>query len=157
MGMKSPFKWAKHGGCGKMVSEIFPHMAKHVDKMAFVHSMYSESNNHSPALFMMNTGMARMGFPCVGSWVSYGLGSMNQNLPTFVVLVAKPTNTEQVQAISGKLWSNGFLPGEHAGVSFRSSGDPILYINNPNGVTAGMRRRQLDGLAIVQAGLVHPR
>jgi uncharacterized protein (DUF1501 family) len=71
---------------------------------------------------------------------------MNQNLPTFVVLVAKPTNSEQVQAISGKLWSAGFLPGEHAGVSFRSSGDPILYINNPNGVTAGMRRRQLDGL-----------
>src|SRR5436190_17137901 len=73
--MKSPFKFTKHGQCGKMVSEIFPYMAKHVDKMAFIHSLWSDSNNHSPALFKMNTGMGRMGFPCVGSWVTYGLGS----------------------------------------------------------------------------------
>lgn len=82
----------------------------------------------------------------MGSWVSYGLGSMNKDLPTFVVLIAKPSNTEQVQAISGRLWSAGFLPGEHAGVSFRSAGDPILYINNPDGVNAAVRRKTLDGL-----------
>jgi hypothetical protein len=78
--------------------------------------------------------------------VSYGLGAMNSNLPTFVVLVAEPTNKEQIQAISGRLWASGFLPGEHAGVSFRSSGDPILFINNPPGVPQELRRKQLDGL-----------
>jgi hypothetical protein len=78
--------------------------------------------------------------------VSYGLGSMNQNLPTFVVLVAEPTNKEQIQAISGRLWSSGFLSGEHAGVSFRSAGDPVLFISNPAGVPAELRRKQLDGL-----------
>src|ERR1019366_10365195 len=77
---------------------------------------------------------------------SYGLGSLNQNLPTFVVLVARPTNTEQVQAISARLWSSGYLSGEHAGCSFRSAGDPILYINNPPGVSPDVRRRTLDGL-----------
>jgi hypothetical protein len=84
--MKSPFKFANHGQCGKMVSELFPHMAKHVDKMAFVHSLWSDSNNHSPALFKMNTGMARMGYPCVGSWVTYGLGSESRSLPAFCVM-----------------------------------------------------------------------
>jgi len=86
------------------------------------------------------------GRPCIGSWVSYGLGTMNENLPTFVVLVAEPTNKEQIQAISGRLWSSGFLSGEHAGVSFRSGGDPILYISNPPGVPSDLRRAQLDGL-----------
>jgi hypothetical protein len=89
------------------------------------------------------------GRPCLGSWVCYGLGSANENLPTFVVLVARPTNQEQMQAISGRLWSSGFLPGEHAGVSFRSSGDPILYINNPPGVSKQVRRRTLDGLKML--------
>ncbi len=84
--MKSPFQFRPQGECGKMVSEIFPNLGKHADKMAFIHSAYTESNNHSPALFMMNTGFARMGFPCVGSWVSYGLGSESQNLPGFVVM-----------------------------------------------------------------------
>src|SRR5262249_31182440 len=85
------------------------------------------------------------GRPCLGAWVSCGLGSLNQNLPTFVVLVARSTNTEQVQAISARLWSSGYLSGEHAGVSFRSSGDPILFINNPPGVPTEVRRRTLDG------------
>src|SRR5204862_4629563 len=105
-----------------------------------------EAINHEPAITAMQTGAQIGGRPCIGSWLSYGLGSLNQNLPTFVVLVAKPTNTEQVQAISGKLWSSGFLPGEHAGVSFRSQGDPILFINNPPGVPDSIRRRTLDGL-----------
>ena len=84
--MKSPFRFTPRGECGKMVSELFPHLGEHVDKMAFIHSAYTESNNHSPALFMMNTGLPRMGFPCVGSWVTYGLGSENQSLPGFVVM-----------------------------------------------------------------------
>jgi uncharacterized protein (DUF1501 family) len=86
------------------------------------------------------------GRPCIGSWVSYGLGSLNENLPTFCVLVAEPTNKEQIQAISARLWSSGFISGEHAGVSFRSQGDPILFINNPSGVTSDLRRQQLNGL-----------
>jgi hypothetical protein len=94
----------------------------------------------------MQTGNQLTGRPCLGSWASYGLGSLNHNLPTFVVLVAKPTNTDQVQAISARLWSSGYLPGEHAGVSFRSGGDPILYINNPAGVPPEIRRNTLDGL-----------
>jgi len=94
----------------------------------------------------MQTGSMVTGRPCIGSWVSYGLGSMNSDLPTFVVLVAEPSNKEQIQAISARLWSSGFLPGEHAGVSFRSTGDPILYINNPPGVPSSLRKAQLQGL-----------
>jgi hypothetical protein len=94
----------------------------------------------------MQTGNQITGRPCLGSWVSYGLGSLNKDLPTFVVLIAKPTNTEQIQAISGRLWSSGYLPGQHTGVSFRSAGDPILYINNPAGVSSDVRRKMLDGL-----------
>jgi hypothetical protein len=94
----------------------------------------------------MQTGNMNSGRPCVGSWLSYGLGSMNENLPSFVVLVAEPTNKEQIQAISARLWSSGFLPGEHAGVSFRAGPEPILFVNNPPGVPADVRRKQLDGL-----------
>src|SRR4029077_19769091 len=131
---------------GMWVSELLPHTAKMVDDMAFIRSMHTEAINHEPAITYMQTGNQVTGRPCLGAWVSYGLGTLNQNLPTFVVLVAKPTNTEQVQAISARLWSAGYLPGEHAGVSFRTSGDPILYINNPPGVPASVRRKTLDGL-----------
>jgi hypothetical protein len=114
--------------------------------MCFIRSMHTEAINHEPAITYIQTGNQVTGRPCLGAWVSYGLGSLNQNLPTFVVLVARSTNTEQVQAISARLWSSGYLSGEHAGVSFRSSGDPILFINNPPGVPAEVRRRTLDGL-----------
>ena len=142
----SKYKFARHGKAGMWVSELLPWTSKMVDDMCFVRSMHTEAINHEPAICYMQTGNQITGRPCIGSWVSYGLGSMNKDLPTFVVLVAKPTNTEQVQAISGRLWSSGFLPGQHAGVSFRSAGDPILYINNPPGVTADVRRKTLDGL-----------
>ena len=95
-----------------------------VDDMCFIRSMHTEAINHEPAITFMQTGNQITGRPCLGAWVSYGLGSLNQNLPTFVVLVAKPTNTEQVQAISARLWSSGYLSGEHAGVSFRSERRP---------------------------------
>jgi hypothetical protein len=142
----SKFKFARHGKCGMWVTELLPSTARMVDDMCFIRSMHTEAINHEPAITYMQTGNQVTGRPCLGAWVSYGLGSLNQNLPTFVVLVAKPTNTEQVQAISARLWSAGYLPGEHAGVSFRSSGDPILYINNPPGVPAQVRRKTLDGL-----------
>ncbi len=128
------------------LSELLPWKAKCVDDMCFVRSMHTEAINHEPAISFMQTGNQVTGRPCLGSWASYGLGSENDNLPTFVVMVAKPSNTEQVQAISARLWSSGYLPGEHAGVSFRSAGDPILYINNPPGVSRDVRRTTLDGL-----------
>jgi hypothetical protein len=142
----SKYKFAQHGQSGMWVSELLPFTSKMVDDMCFIRSMHTEAINHEPAICYMQTGNQITGRPCLGSWVSYGLGSMNENLPTFVVLVAKPSNTEQLQAISARLWSAGYLPGEHAGVSFRSGGDPILFINNPPGVDAKVRRTTLDGL-----------
>jgi hypothetical protein len=142
----SKFKFAQHGDCGMWVSELLPHTAKMVDQMCFLRSMHTEAINHEPAISYMQTGNQVTGRPCLGSWASYGLGSLNENLPTFVVQVARPSNTEQVQAISARLWSSGYLPGEHAGCSFRTAGDPILFINNPPGVPGEIRRRTLDGL-----------
>jgi hypothetical protein len=140
------YSFAQHGQSGMWVSELLPQTAKMVDDMCFIRSMHTEAINHEPAICLMQTGSQITGRPCLGAWASYGLGSLNDNLPTFVVLVARPTNTEQLQAISGRLWSSGVLPGEHAGVSFRSVGDPILYINNPPGVPTAIRRRTLDSL-----------
>jgi hypothetical protein len=142
----SKFKFAQHGESGMWVTELLPHTAKMVDEMCFIRSMHTEAINHEPAITFIQTGNQVTGRPCLGAWASYGLGSLNEDLPTFVVLVARPTNTEQVQAISGRLWQSGYLPGEHAGVSFRSAGDPILYINNPPGVPPAIRRKTLDGL-----------
>lgn len=142
----SMFKFEQAGQCGMWVTELLPWTKKVVDEMAFVRSMYTEAINHEPAISFMQTGNQVSGRPCLGSWTSYGLGSLNENLPTFVVMVAKPSNTEQVQAISARLWSSGYLPGEHAAVSFRTSGDPILFINNPPGVPSEIRRNTLDGM-----------
>ncbi|HEV3144613.1 MAG TPA: DUF1501 domain-containing protein [Gemmataceae bacterium] len=142
----SKFKFQQYGKSGMWVSELLPWTAKMVDDMCFIRSMHTEAINHEPAITAMQTGNQVTGRPCLGAWASYGLGSLNSNLPTFVVLVARSTNTEQVQAISARLWSAGFLSGEHAGVSFRSTGDPILFINNPPGVSADTRRKTLDGL-----------
>jgi hypothetical protein len=142
----SKYKFAQHGECGMWTCELLPHTSKMVDDLCFVRSMYTEAINHEPAISYIQTGNQITGKPCLGSWTSYGLGSMNLDLPTFVVLVAKPSNTEQVQAISGRLWSSGFLPGEHAGVTFRAAGDPILFISNPDGVSSAVRRKTLDGL-----------
>jgi hypothetical protein len=142
----SKYKFEQHGKSGMWVSELLPWKAKMVDELCFIRSMHTEAINHEPAITYIQTGNQITGRPCLGAWASYGLGSLNDNLPTFVVLVAKPSNTEQVQAISARLWQAGYLPGEHAGVSFRSAGDPILYINNPPGVPTAIRRKTLDGL-----------
>src|SRR3954469_22484058 len=142
----SKYKFKQHGKSGMWVSDLLPYTARMVDEMCFVRSMHTDAINHEPAICYMQTGNQITGRPCLGSWMSYGLGALNNSLPTFVVLVAKPSNTEQVQAISGRLWSSGFLPGEHAGVALRSAGDPILHINNPPGVPTDVRRRGLDAL-----------
>ncbi len=143
----SKFNFAQRGQCGMwMNSDLLPYLAKNADDICWMRSLHTEAINHEPAICAMQTGNQITGRPCLGSWASYGLGSMNSNLPTFVVLIATPTNREQEQAISSRLWSSGYLPGEHAGVSFRSKGDPILFINNPPGVPDSVRKRTIDGL-----------
>jgi len=142
----SKYKFEQCGESGMWVTELLPSTRKMVDDMVFIRSMHTEAINHEPAISYMQTGNQVTGRPCLGAWASYGLGSLNDNLPTFVVMIARPSNTEQVQAISARLWSSGYLPGEHAATSFRTSGDPILFINNPPGVPSDIRRTTLDGL-----------
>jgi hypothetical protein len=142
----SKFKFARQGQCGMWMCELLPYTAKMADDLVFIRTMHTEAINHEPAITYMQTGNQVTGRPCLGAWTSYGLGSLNRNLPTFVVMVAVPSNQEQVQAISARLWQSGYLPGEHAAVSFRNAGDPILFINNPPGVSRDVRRTTLDGL-----------
>ena len=143
----SKYKFSPAGECGIwMNTQLLPQLAKKADEICWMRSLHTEAINHEPAITAMQTGNQVTGRPCLGSWASYGLGSMNENLPTFVVLVAEPSNREQEQAISARLWSAGYLSGEHAGVSFRSKGDPILYINNPPGVPNSVRKRTIEGL-----------
>jgi hypothetical protein len=140
--MKSPFAFQQHGQSGTWVCEKYPNVAKHVDDFAFIKSLHSDSNDHVPALYQINTGIARPGFPSAGAWVTYGLGSECENLPGYVVL----GNTQGVKG--GPLnWSAGFLPSAHQGTLFRSSGNPILNLNRPSDVTDDDQRRQLDLLA----------
>jgi uncharacterized protein (DUF1501 family) len=141
------FKFAQHGKSGTWLSELLPYTAKMVDDIALIRSMHTEAINHEPAITFIQTGFMIAGKPCMGSWISYGLGSMNQDLPTFVVLNASHSNPKaNVQAISARLWSAGFLSGRYSGVALRSGGDPVLYINNPDGVNGTVRRRMLDAL-----------
>ncbi|QDU37168.1 hypothetical protein Mal4_14770 [Maioricimonas rarisocia] len=141
------FKFSPAGECGLwMNTELLPWLSKKADDICWIRSLHTEAINHEPAIAAMQTGNQVTGRPCLGSWASYGLGTENTNLPAFVVLVAVPSNREQEQAISSRLWSAGYLPGEHAGVSFRSQGDPILYINNPPGVPDAIRQRSIEGL-----------
>ena len=143
--MKSPFRFKQHGQCGKWVSSLFPHLAQHVDQMAFIHSGWTESNNHSPALFMMNCGLPRMGFPCVGSWVTYGLGSMSRDLPAFVVM-SDPKGRGLPKGHASN-WGSGFLPSVYQGTWLRPTGEPIPNLRRPSVLTDIQQRRQLDLLA----------
>ena len=143
--MRSPFKFARHGECGAWVSEIFPGMARHVDKMAFIYSCYTESNNHSPALFQINTGMRRMGFPSVGAWVTYGLGSESQNLPAFVVMY--DTLGRGLPKGHAQNWGTGFLPGIFQGTALKHQGAPIENLARRGDMSDSQQRAQLDLLA----------
>ena len=143
----SKYNFAQRGECGMwMNKDLLPNLAQKADEICWMRSMHTEAINHEPAIAAMQTGNEITGRPCLGSWASYGLGSENSNLPAFVFLVATPSNREQQQAISSRLWSSGYLPGKHAGVPFRSVGDPILYINNPAGVPSEIRKRTIEGL-----------
>jgi hypothetical protein len=140
--MKSPYKFARHGQSGAWVSEIFPHMARHVDKMAFLYSCWTDSNNHSPALFKINTGMSRMGFPCLGSWVTYGLGTESQSLPAFVAMY--DTLGRGIPKGHAQNWGSGFLPSVYQGTALKPQGAPIDNLTRPAEMTDAQQRAQLD-------------
>ncbi|MEE3297810.1 MAG: DUF1501 domain-containing protein [Planctomycetota bacterium] len=145
--MKSPFEFKRHGECGKPVSSLFPHLSQHVDKMAFVHSGHTESNNHSPALFMMNCGLPRMGYPCVGSWITYGLGSESDSLPSFVVM-SDPKGRGLPKGYAAN-WGAGFLPSVFQGTHLRPKGEPIDNLKRVAGMKPDQQRRQLDLLSLL--------
>jgi hypothetical protein len=143
--MRSPFAWRQHGQSGTWVSELFPHLSRQVDKMSFLHSCWTQSNNHSPALFMMNTGVTRMGSPCLGSWVTYGLGSESDRLPGFVVM-SDPLNRGLPKG-NALNWGAGFLPTVYQGTWLRPQGEPIDNLKPNPGVSEATQRAQLDLLA----------
>lgn len=138
--MRSPFKFAQHGESGIPVCDRFPQVARCVDDICVIRSMYASSNNHGPALFQMNTGFVQAGRPSIGSWVTYGLGSESQNLPGYVVLMDK-----RGAPVNGALnWTNGFMPATYQGVPFRGSGEPIANLGLPAGISPQQQRRRLD-------------
>ena len=136
----SPWKFSQHGQSGTPVSELFPHVATVIDDIAVIRSVHSDTFNHDPAVTFMNTGDVRFGRPSMGSWISYGLGSENSDLPAFVVLVSG----NNVQPLLDSYWGNGFLPSKHQGTQFRAVGDPVLHVRNPPGVSRELRRDQID-------------
>ena len=136
------FKFPQQGACGKRISELLPLTGSMADDLAFVHTVWTEAINHDPAITYIQTGNQIPGRPTLGAWVSYGLGTLNRNLPEFVVLNCEPRG----QALYSRLWGSGFLPSTHSGVAFRSQGDPVLYLSNPGGVSRATRRLVLDRL-----------
>ncbi len=143
----SIFKFAQYGPSGAWISELLPWTAKMAGDLCIVKSMHTEAINHEPANQLVYTGSMQSGKASLGSWLSYGLGSMNEDLPTFVVLHATHTSPyANVQAISARLWGAGYLPGKHAGVALRSHGDPVLYLQDTPGLSRELRRKMLDGL-----------
>ncbi len=139
--VKSIFDFKQHGQSGTWISELFPYTAKVVDDLCIIKSMYTEAINHEPAVMFLQTGSQQGGRPSIGSWLSYGLGSDNENLPNFVVMISKGGGA---QPLTSAAWGNGFLPSHHQGVQFRSGKDPVLYLNNPYGVHTNDRRRALN-------------
>ncbi|MCA9121168.1 MAG: DUF1501 domain-containing protein [Planctomycetaceae bacterium] len=143
----SMFKFAQHGKNGTWLSELLPHTATVADDLAVIKTVHTEAINHDPAITYIQTGAQIPGRPSMGAWLSYGLGSMNRDLPSFVVLTSSWSAKRDAQALYERLWGSGFLPSRHAGVALRSTGDPVLYLSNPSGISPEIRRRMLDGVA----------
>jgi len=143
----SIFKFGQYGRSGAWISELLPYHTKIVDDITIIKSAYTEAINHDPAITFVQTGFQQPGRPSMGAWISYGLGSENQNLPAFVVLVSQANALNPDQPLFSRLWGSGFLSSRYQGVKFRSSGDPVLYLSNPPGVPSATRRRMLDGIA----------
>jgi hypothetical protein len=142
----SAFKFNQFGKAGHWVSELFPHTAKVADELAIIRSLHTDAINHEPAILLINSGSMIPGKPSLGSWLSYGLGALNRNLPSFVVLTSKLPLTVNIQALSARLWSAGFLSPKHAGVALRAAGDPVIHLSDPKGVSRDLRRRMLDSV-----------
>jgi Protein of unknown function (DUF1501) len=136
----TPHKFAQHGQAGQWISNLLPHTATIADELCIIRSMHTDQFNHAPAQLMLHTGSPRLGRPGMGSWVSYGLGSENKDLPGFVVLISSPIAPDG----GASLWGSGFLPTIHQGVQFRSQGEPVLFLNNPEGMSAEQRRNSLN-------------
>ena len=147
--VKSMFKFSQHGKSGTWVSELLPHISQIVDDLAIVKTVNTEAINHDPAITFIQTGFQQPGRPCMGSWLSYGLGTENKNLPAFVVMISN--GKESDQPLYTRLWGSGFLPSEYQGVQFRGGSDPVLFLSNPPGIAPATRRRMLDGMAKLNA------
>jgi hypothetical protein len=147
--VKSMFKFNQHGQNGTWFSELIPNIASIADDICVIKTVNTEAINHDPAITYIQTGFQQPGRPCVGSWLSYGLGADNQNLPAFIVMISN--GKESDQPLYTRLWGSGFLPSEYQGVQFRGIGDPVLFLSNPPGIDAGTRRRMLDGMAKLNA------
>ncbi|MGP0063910.1 MAG: DUF1501 domain-containing protein [Isosphaeraceae bacterium] len=143
----SKYKFAQYGQSGAWISELLPWTSKIADEFALIRSVWTEAINHDPAVTYICTGNQLPGRPSLGSWLSYGLGTMNRDLPAFVVMTASWTGRKEAQAIYNRLWGSGYLPSKHQGVALRSGGDPVLYLSNPAGVDAATRRRSLDAIS----------
>jgi hypothetical protein len=142
----SMFKFAQHGKSGAWLSELLPNTAKMADDISIIRSVHTEAINHDPAITFINTGNQLPGKASLGAWLSYGLGSANEDLPSFVVMTPRWSSKRDAQALYSRLWGSGFLASKYQGVALRSQGDPVLYLSNPNGVTPATRRRMLDSL-----------
>ena len=142
----SIFKFSQYGRSGAWISELLPYHTKIVDDITIIKTVYSEAINHDPAITFLQTGFQQPGRPSMGAWTTYGLGSENQNLPAFVVLISQANALNPDQPLFSRLWGSGFLPSRYQGVKFRASGDPVLYLSNPPGVSTVTRRRLLDGI-----------
>jgi hypothetical protein len=142
----SIFKFKQYGKGGVWMSELWPHLSQLADELCFIKSMHTEAINHDPAITFCQTGSQLAGRPSIGSWLSYGLGSENRDLPSYVVLTSKGTGRPDDQPLYDRLWGSGFLPTQHQGVKFRNGGDPVLWLSNPPGVDRATRRETLDEL-----------
>jgi len=143
----SKYRFARHGQSGAWISELMPHLGRVADELCFIKSMHTEAINHDPAITFFQSGAQLAGRPSMGSWLAYGLGSENRDLPAFVVLISQGTGNPADQPLYDRLWGSGFLPSQYQGVKFRSVGDPVLFLSNPDGVNDATRRRILDDLA----------
>jgi hypothetical protein len=143
----SIFRFARHGQSGATVSELLPNLASVSDEICYIKSMHTEAINHDPAITFLQTGAELAGRPSFGSWISYGLGAINEDLPAFVVLLSRGSGRPNCQPLYDRLWGSGFLPSRHQGVKFLSSGDPVLFLENPAGVSDAGRKRNLAAIA----------
>ena len=140
------FKFAQHGKAGAWFSELLPHTARIADDLCIVRSMHTDAINHDPAITFIQTGSQQPGRPSFGSWLSYGLGNVAENLPAFVVMISHGSGADANQGLLDRLWGSGFLPSNHQGVKLRSGRDPVLYLSDPPGIDRDLRRKMLDGL-----------